>query len=185
MPIEGSRQLRSCSRVWRMAVGTLTRTLRPVGLDELFAEIWREKGSGRLTSYLDWRRTRPRGSWTPRTLAWVAQQAGAGEDPDLLVRIWLDDLNAAWDDQVAEMLREEPPPAGDENWDSYLAALAEHVATRRGWPAPGWSAEPRRFLSQFWFPEGLSLLEALAIRESPASFRRRGIFIRAGALSRC
>jgi hypothetical protein len=28
------------------------------------------------------------------------------------------------------LLRDEPPPAGDERWDALLAALAEHLAAR-------------------------------------------------------
>jgi hypothetical protein len=41
-----------------------------------------------------------------------------------------------------------------------------------------------RFLDRFWFPSAVPGFRALAIAESPAAFRRRGIFIARGALER-
>lgn len=68
--------------------------------------------------------------------------------------------------------------------DAYLAALAEHLALESGLPAPSWTEQPERFLSEPFFAGGLQSLKALLLVESPLAFRRRLIFISADALSR-
>ena len=49
---------------------------------------------------------------------------------------------------------------------------------------PVWATEPDRFLECFWFVSGVPGFRAIAIAQSPAAFRRRGIFIARDALSR-
>jgi hypothetical protein len=53
-----------------------------------------------------------------------------------------------------------------------------------GLDRPSWSVEDERFLERFWFPSPVPGFRALAIAESRAAFRRRGIFIARGALER-
>jgi hypothetical protein len=77
-----------------------------------------------------------------------------------------------------------PAPTGDARADAFLGALAEHLAATAGLERPGWSVEHGRFLECFWFPSPVPGFRALAIAESPAAFRRRGIFIARGALER-
>ncbi len=48
------------------------------------------------------------------------------------------------------LLVDEPPGTGDEHWDVFLAALAEHLALRDDRRAPEWAEH--RTLRQFWFP---------------------------------
>jgi hypothetical protein len=73
------------------------------------------------------------------------------------------------------LLSDAPPPTGDEHWDVFLAALAEHIAARDGHPAPAWTEE--RVLRQFWFPFNTRSARADAIVHAPAAFRRRGVYI--------
>ena len=56
-----------------------------------------------------------------------------------------------------------------------LAGLAEHLATRDGQDAPGWSAS--RGLRRFWSPCDAPGARAQALVHAPAAFRRRGVFV--------
>lgn len=73
------------------------------------------------------------------------------------------------------LLAAEPPTTGDERWDVFLAALAEHVAAKDGRAAPGWCEG--RSLRQFWFPFNTRAARVDALVHAPASFRRRGVFV--------
>jgi len=73
------------------------------------------------------------------------------------------------------LLLDEPPTTGDERWDVFLAALAEHLATRDDRGAPAWAHD--RHLRQFWFPFNTRAARADALVYAPVSFRRRGIFV--------
>jgi hypothetical protein len=73
------------------------------------------------------------------------------------------------------LLAAEPGTTGDEHWDVFLAALAEHLAARAGRAAPAW-AEPRT-LRRFWFPFNTRAARVDAIVHAPAAFRRRGVYV--------
>jgi hypothetical protein len=78
----------------------------------------------------------------------------------------------------------EPPPTNSAEVDAALAALAEYLARRDNWPLPSWARKPGRYSPRWWFVTPLRGMHATALRESPPSFRTRGVFITAGALSR-
>ncbi len=46
-------------------------------------------------------------------------------------------------------------------------------------------SESKRFLERWWFPTDLPSVRATALVQSPAAFRRRGVFITEADLSRC
>lgn len=75
----------------------------------------------------------------------------------------------------AALMTDEPPSTGDERWDVFLAALAEHLATREGRGASAWTT--RRRLPTFWFPFDSAAARVDAVVHAPASFRSRGIFV--------
>lgn len=115
------------------------------------------------------------------------------DDPDDLMGVWrhailqlLDDYTGAQraGQGAQELLAPEPPPTGDNRIDAALAALAEHLARRDGWPAPAWVDDPARYAEPWWFVFDLPSLEAVAIQQSPLSFRKRGVFITAASLVR-
>jgi hypothetical protein len=121
-----------------------------------------------------------------QSLAGVARRALAGGSFDLAARELLDELALLQSDaQRTRALAEEPPLTGDPRHDAYLAALGEHFALRFGIDRPPWVTAPERFLDRFWFKSAVPGFRAIAIAQSPAAFRRRGIFIAAGALERC
>lgn len=81
--------------------------------------------------------------------------------------------------QRTAMLADQPDPTGDARWDSFLQALAEHLAARSGIDVPGWVATEAVEHGPFWWPVhgGLPSTRAAAMAHSPASFARRGILI--------
>jgi hypothetical protein len=79
-----------------------------------------------------------------------------------------------------ELLVSEPSGTGDERWDVFLAALAEHLAARDGRGAPAWAES--RVLRRLWFPFNTPAARADAVVHAPAAFRRRGVFVAAQEL---
>jgi hypothetical protein len=116
--------------------------------------------------------------------------------PTLAERLAREGSRAAWR-QVGEFLDysraagntelllslERPDETADPRVDALLAALAEHLCSERGLAPPRWTQEPRE-CAPWWFVADLPGLVPTALRESPISFARRGIFITRGALER-
>lgn len=117
------------------------------------------------------------------SLAEVSTRAAQGEDPHMARREFLDDYARSPSADRPLLLQERPAPVTP-RVDAYLGALAEHLAARDGIPVPVWAGERARFLDHFWWPSPTPGLQALAIVQSPAAFRRRGIFIGATTLDR-
>jgi len=132
-------------------------------------------------------------SYAPLTLQEVARRIrealtdpeGGEADAWLPIREFLDDFRAAAPEVRQAMIEARPEPTGDPRFDAYLAALAEHLAVRHGLRVPRWVEEPGRFLDRWWFPTRFRSLHAMALVESPAAFRRRGIFVDHTELERC
>ncbi len=78
------------------------------------------------------------------------------------------------------LLREEPPPTGDEHWDAFLAGLAEHLSAKEGRAAEPWTEE--RVLPRFWFPFDTAAARVDAMVHVPSAFRRRGVIVADRAL---
>ena len=78
------------------------------------------------------------------------------------------------------LLYEEPAGTGDERWDVFLAALAEHLCARDGHAAPPWAES--RFLRRLWFPFNTRAARVDAVVHAPAAFRRRGVYVAAQEL---
>lgn len=83
----------------------------------------------------------------------------------------------SWEPPVERLwlLTGAPQSVGDERWDAFLAALAEHLAARDGRAAPDWVGF--RPLKRFWFPFDTAAARADAIVHAPAAFRSRGIYL--------
>ena len=116
----------------------------------------------------------------------MARRVADGDDFDIAVRELLDEVALLpRDDLVERALTEEPDRTGDARYDAYLGALGEHLAGRHAVPRPEWTCRPERFLDDFWFVSGVRGFRALAVAQSPAAFRRRGIMIVPSSLQRC
>jgi hypothetical protein len=114
---------------------------------------------------------------------------------ETLQSIWRYVIVQLLDDYTHDLTREgvsaasqrfmaEPPATRSTEVDAALAALAEYLARRDNWPLPPWARKPERYSANWWFVTPLQGMHPTALQESPPSFRTRGIFITAGALSR-
>ncbi len=68
--------------------------------------------------------------------------------------------------------------------EAFLAATGEYLSWRFGLRTPSWTASPDRILSEPWFADNNVKLKKLLAKESPASFRRRNLFVSHNVLSR-
>jgi hypothetical protein len=119
-----------------------------------------------------------------RTLAAAAERVAHGEDLRFAVREVLDELRLR---PTAELRRAaiagEPKSIGARG-DALLAAVAEHAALVDGAAPPAWALSPSRFLDRMWFVSETPGFRAIALRDAPAAFRRRGVFLPVDALRR-
>jgi hypothetical protein len=101
-------------------------------------------------------------------------------DGDAMLRLclqFIDDFGEADPEVRVSLLESAPRSTGDVRWDAFLAALAEHLAYHNDLRVPAWTDGKARFLGRWWFPSDLPSVKSAALVESPAAFRRRGIFV--------
>lgn len=138
----------------------------------------RAQGSGtRCASVVIMDRHDRRPAYKPLSLVQLARLlVGADQSRRWrLVAEFLEDYRWEPQDTRFALLDGEPPGTGDERWDVFLAALAEHLAARDGRGAPQW-VEPRS-LRQLWFPFNTRAARVDALVHAPAAFRRRGVYV--------
>jgi hypothetical protein len=155
-------------------------------VSRLFGQDKRAEASGVRGTLRDWLERRPpKASAFTQTLAGVSERVRSGEGFMHAVREFLDEYTLRHTVQLRQAaIDDRPEPTGEARYDSYLGALAEHLGVVDGLARPAWACEGQRFLDAFWFPSDVPGFRALAIAESPAAFRRRGIFISRGSLER-
>ena len=119
-----------------------------------------------------------------QTLAHVAERIAEGIDPRVGMREFLDELAIRPTRELRLAAVAQEPGRVGERSDALLAALAEHVALREGEPPPSWAVDADRFLDRMWFLSPTAAFRATQLRESPAAFRRRGIFLARSTLHR-
>lgn len=115
--------------------------------------------------------------YRPMTLVDLAGHLTRAEEP-LWWRLVCEFLEEySWEpvETRGALLADEPPTTGDEHWDVFLAALAEHLAAADGHGPPRWAMS--RALDQFWFPFNDSIARAEAVAFAPAAFLKRNVFI--------
>ncbi len=128
---------------------------------------------------------RPYAPMTTHDLARMIQRYLPSEDNALLCCAeFLDEYRDAPDKIHDQLLVPEPMTTGDQRWDALIAALAEHLAFHEQRDIPAWVGAPSRFLSTWWVPSTLPSVRIGALAESPAAFRRRGVFITEDFFSR-
>jgi hypothetical protein len=115
--------------------------------------------------------------YQPLTLVRLARLLASARETERwrLVAEFLEDHRWEPVQARAKLVEVEPASTGDERWDVFLAALAEHVAARDGHGAPEWAG--RRSLRWFWFPFNTPAARVDALVHAPAAFRRRGVFV--------
>jgi hypothetical protein len=99
--------------------------------------------------------------YRPMTLADLAGRLVRTADSKTrwkVVSEFLEEYRWEPEDVQPSLLRDEPPPAGDERWDTLLAALAEHLAAQHDLAPPQWV--DMRVLQQPWCPAELEIQRA-------------------------
>ena len=120
----------------------------------------------------DWKR--------PQTAAEVCEGVNDAEDFGRNVRDWQHELlKVTSRPTFARLIKEAPPLLRDRlkdggQCDAYLAAYVEWLSDRAGIEAPNWVFDPRRTADRPWFDH--PPLWAQSFVNSPAAFRRRGVF---------
>lgn len=132
------------------------------------------------------------GACTMRTRRWaslaalaVALMSQSGEEADDIWRPvgeFLDDDKGADDEEFMSSVIDPPLPTGKQWADALVSALGEFLSVERGSAPPPWTQAPIEVVP-WWFVAG-DRFATMALRESPPSFARRGIFITRGALER-
>jgi len=130
---------------------------------------------------LNWRR--------PHTLSEVVGSARTREEIGLNLAEFLDHVNLLVRKKAGRRallagIRAEPPRTGDAVQDTYLAAVAAHLARKHRLPIPLWTEKKSRRLDRPWFALNDDWARAGLLRDSPAAFRERNLFTTEDALSR-
>lgn len=136
---------------------------------------------------------RPVGSYTPATLAEVGEELAARRwpagvplpaDMGRVLDQFTDDFRGSRRRDKPRLIATPPDPTGHRRLDAYLAGLAEYLANDAGLPVPPWVEDPGRFLETWWIQADVPAARSTALAQSPAAFRRRGIFLSERALAR-
>lgn len=123
--------------------------------------------------------------WTSLAALAVALMVRSRDEPDHLWRLvgeFLDDDRGADHDEFLGSVLDPPLRTGKPWVDALVSALGEFLSVAREVAPPPWTQTPVEVVP-WWFVAG-DRFAAVALRESPASFSRRGIFITRGALER-
>lgn len=99
-----------------------------------------------------------------------------------LVAEFIDDEQRSDDSEFALVVADAPTPEDDPRAVALTAAIVEHISVQRGLVPPPWT-QVNLEVTPWWFVAG-DRFRAVALRESPPSFVRRGIFVTSGALER-
>ena len=116
--------------------------------------------------------------YRPMTLAELAGRVAQADDGKVrwkLVWEFLEEYRWETADVQLALLQEEPPPTGDERWDTLMAALAEHLTAGHDAAPPPWAEF--RVLRRPWFPAELQIQRAEALVWAPAAFRKHGVYL--------
>lgn len=119
----------------------------------------------------------------PTTLKEIAERSDSIADFGRHLRDWLHELRRVSSRaQAAVAIADEPPILREkftqgETADAWLAAYAEHLASKIGVLAPEWAFATSRTADHPLFDEGSTpVLRAHALARAPLAFKRRNIF---------
>jgi transcriptional regulator with XRE-family HTH domain len=82
------------------------------------------------------------------------------------------------------LIETSPRLTGDSRVDAAIAGVVEELCAESALPVPSWVDETSRFVAPWWFINGLPGYEATALRDTPFSLSRHGVFVNEGALAR-
>lgn len=119
-------------------------------------------------------------TFVPMTIEHLATYLEEATDADrrwLLLLEFLEEYEHEPTSTRRSLVQAEPPTTGDDRWDALLAGVAEWLAARGEFVAPGWVHSPERTLSASWCPYALASLQRLASANAPPEIRRHGVLV--------
>lgn len=124
----------------------------------------------------------------PKTLHEVASRVAGGESFRFELADFLDEFRQASESAVDALAETPPLLAGKvENGsrcDCFLAAMAETLARRNGWQTPDWAFDAERSLAEPHFDFSTREGRLFLLKDSPAAFKSRNLFVTAAVLDR-
>ncbi len=122
----------------------------------------------------------------PKALSEVAARVSRGASFSMELADFLDEFR---EQPGADAFVEEPPLLGADmparRWiDAYLAAVADHLCGRHGIRRPSWLNGAARYLSDPSFACRSRAGRLFLLKDSPAAFKSRNLFVTANALER-
>jgi len=136
---------------------------------------------------------RHNGTYAPESVGDLARdlrqlkiQSQTNLPPEATARIlqFVDDFRSRRRSTQRQLLARTPGLTGSALIDAYLAGAAEYLSNEVGLPAPAWVEDPDRFLRTWWIESDVPSARPTAVAQSPAAFRRRGVFVSEKALER-
>lgn len=121
----------------------------------------------------------PAATSTAVTVGDAATAIRRARDESTKLRVFFELIRGADEAGTAagDLAVDEPPLADDTRFDALLAAAGEYICARIGRAGPPWTMAPDRFLDNAWWISDLPSVRAFAAVWTPASFRRRGIYL--------
>jgi len=95
----------------------------------------------------------------------------------------IDDLSAVTPYRLGDLTKDTPQLTGDARYDALIAAIVEDACVNAGAPTPPWVYESTRMVEK-WYLTDIESLHEDADRDTPAIYRRHGVFILEDELSR-
>lgn len=106
----------------------------------------------------------------------LVQQLGVASDPSFDLASLNDFLATLSADELPSALEAAPSTKLSPLLRTYLAAMVEHAAARKGAAVPRWALETPA-LEQPYFASRLQSLRLHLLTSSPPAFRRRNLFV--------
>jgi transcriptional regulator with XRE-family HTH domain len=109
----------------------------------------------------------------------IEEDLGQGREQDALRLLFgfADDFRGSSRPGQASLLRDEPPPTGDQRFDAALAGVAELFAMEGGIAVPGGVNGTGRFAEPWWFVTSRPEFHAYVLANTPAVLARHGVFM--------
>ncbi len=109
----------------------------------------------------------------------IRQDLSQGREQDALRLLFgfADDFRGSGPGGQAYLIRDEPPPTGDQRFDAALAGTAEFFAGEAGLPVPAWVNGPSRFAVPWFFVPAPVAFHAYVMARAPIEFAGHGVFM--------
>lgn len=124
----------------------------------------------------------------PKTLHEVALRIAGGESFRFELADFLDEFRQASETTVDAVAETPPLLAGKVDngarCDCFLAATAETLAGQNGWRTPDWAFDAVRSLAEPSFDFSTREGQLFLLKDSPAAFKSRNLFVTSAVLNR-